>query len=366
MSNIDAVRVELAERSYPIYIGRGLLDRPGLLRDHISGRQVAVISNDVVAPLYLERLRASLGAGLQIDEFLLPDGERHKTLQSYGAILDFLLERRHNRSTTLIALGGGVVGDLTGFVAATFQRGVDFIQVPTTLLAQVDSSVGGKTAVNHPRGKNMIGAFYQPRCVVADTGVFETLPDREYRAGLAEVLKYGVIRDASFFDWLAERVTELQRRCPTTLALAVRRSCEIKAEVVAADEREGGLRAILNFGHTFGHALETLTDYRTLLHGEAVAIGMVMAADLSARHGLLSGEDARRIRAVLAALELPVAPPEVAPNEMLEAMGMDKKVLDGRLRLVLAESLGRALVTDQVDGAALQQTLAAGQRLCDV
>jgi 3-dehydroquinate synthase len=366
MSDMHVVRVDLDERSYPIYIGRGLLDQPGLLRDHVGGRQVAVISNEVVAPLYLERLRASLGPALQVDEFRLPDGERHKTLQSYAAILDFLLERRHNRSTTLIALGGGVVGDITGFVAATFQRGVDFIQVPTTLLAQVDSSVGGKTAVNHPRGKNMIGAFYQPRCVVADTGVFTTLPEREYRAGLAEVLKYGVIRDAGFFDWLAERVTDLRRRCPATLAEAVRRSCEIKAEVVAADEREGGLRAILNFGHTFGHALETLTDYRMLLHGEAVAIGMVMAADLSARQGLLSGEAARRVKAVLAALELPVVPPEVAPHEMLEAMGMDKKVLDGRLRLVLAQRLGSAVVTDQVDGAALQQTLVAGERLCDV
>lgn len=362
---MEVVQVELGERSYPIYIGRGLLAQPGLLRRHIGGHQVAVISNEVVAPLYLPQLREVLGSGLQVDEFLLPDGEQHKNLQSYAAIMDFLLERRHNRSTTLLALGGGVVGDLTGFVAATFQRGVAFIQVPTTLLAQVDSSVGGKTAVNHPRGKNMIGAFYQPRCVLADTSVFATLPDREYRAGLAEVVKYGVIRDAAFFDWLAGRVADLQRRCPSTLARAVRRSCEIKAEVVAADEREGGLRAILNFGHTFGHALETLTDYRTLLHGEAVAIGMVMAADLSVRQGFLTGAEARRIKRVLDDLALPVVPPEVAPHQMLEAMGMDKKVLDGRLRLVLAETLGRALVTDRIDGAALQATLTAGERLGD-
>ncbi|MFU8815125.1 MAG: 3-dehydroquinate synthase [Pseudomonadales bacterium] len=362
----DVVQVELGARSYPIYIGRGLLAQGELLRRHIGGRQVAIISNEVVAPLYLGRVRAALGDGFQVDELLLPDGEQHKNLQSFAAVMDFLLERRHNRSTTLIALGGGVVGDLTGFAAATFQRGVDFIQIPTTLLAQVDSSVGGKTAVNHPRGKNMIGAFYQPRCVIADISVFDTLPDREYRAGLAEVLKYGVIRDAAFFDWLEEHATDLGNRNPAAVALAVRRSCEIKAEVVAADEREGGLRAILNFGHTFGHALETLTGYRALLHGEAVAIGMVMAADLSARQGMLPGEDARRLKSLLAVLGLPVAPPAVAASDMLEAMGMDKKVLDGRLRLVLAEAVGRVVVSDRVDTAALRQTLAAGEQLCHV
>lgn len=362
----DVVQVELGARSYPIYIGRGLLAQGELLRRHIGGRQVAIISNEVVAPLYLGRVRAALGDGFQVDELLLPDGEQHKNLQSFAAVMDFLLERRHNRSTTLIALGGGVVGDLTGFAAATFQRGVDFIQIPTTLLAQVDSSVGGKTAVNHPRGKNMIGAFYQPRCVIADISVFDTLPDREYRAGLAEVLKYGVIRDAAFFDWLEEHATDLGNRNPAAVALAVRRSCEIKAEVVAADEREGGLRAILNFGHTFGHALETLTGYRALLHGEAVAIGMVMAADLSARQAMLPGEDARRLKSLLAVLGLPVAPPAVAASDMLEAMGMDKKVLDGRLRLVLAEAVGRVVVSDRVDTAALRQTLAAGEQLCHV
>jgi 3-dehydroquinate synthase len=296
----------------------------------------------------------------------MADGEQHKSLDSYAELMDFLLERRHNRSTTLIALGGGVVGDLTGFAAATFQRGVDFIQVPTTLLAQVDSSVGGKTAVNHPRGKNMIGAFYQPRCVVADTAVVETLAQRDYRAGLAEVVKYGVVRDAAFFDWLEQHTPELIRRDPDSLATAIRRSCEIKAEVVAADEREAGLRAILNFGHTFGHAIETLTGYQRLLHGEAVAIGMVMAADLSVRQGLLSGAEARRIKSVLRDVGLPVAPPALPSQDMLAAMGMDKKVLDGRLRLVLAEALGNVLVTETVDSAALRQTLSAGDRLCDV
>jgi len=362
----DVVTVDLGARSYPIYIGRGLLAQGELLRRHIRGRQVAIISNEVVAPLYLAGLRAALGDGYQVDELLLPDGEQHKSLQSFAQIMDFLLERRHDRSTTLIALGGGVVGDITGFAAATYQRGVDFIQVPTTLLAQVDSSVGGKTAVNHPKGKNMIGAFYQPRCVIADTAAFDTLPDREYRAGLAEVLKYGVIADAAFFDWLVESAADLLARRPSAVARAVRRSCEIKAEVVTADEREGGLRAILNFGHTFGHALETLTGYQALLHGEAVAIGMVMAADCSARQGMLAGDEARRIKAAVSALELPVQPPPLAPSRMLEAMGLDKKVLNGRLRLVLAQALGRVVVSDRVDAAALEGTLAAGERLCDV
>jgi 3-dehydroquinate synthase len=369
MSGVEAqpqvVKVELGERSYPIYIGPGILARGDLLRAHLSGRQVAVISNDVVAPLYLQALRDALGEGCRIDVFLMADGEQHKSLASYAELMDFLLERHHDRSTTLIALGGGVVGDLAGFAAATFQRGVDFIQVPTTLLAQVDSSVGGKTAVNHPRGKNMIGAFHQPRCVLADTAVFDTLPEREYRAGLAEVVKYGVIRDGAFFGRLEQQAAALLRRDPVALVGSVRRSCEIKADVVAADEREGGLRAILNFGHTFGHAIETLTGYRRLLHGEAVAIGMVMAADLSAREGLLPASQARRIKSLLRGLDLPVAPPQLAAEDMLSAMSMDKKAVAGRLRLVLTDSLGSALISEDVDEAALRQTLAAGERLCD-
>ncbi len=362
---MEMVQVALGERSYPIYIGAGLMSRADLLRPHIRGNQVAVVSNDVVAPLYLETLREALAALPQVDVFLLPDGEQHKNLASYARVMDFLLERGHNRTTTLIALGGGVVGDLTGFAAATFQRGVDFIQVPTTLLAQVDSSVGGKTGVNHPRGKNMIGAFHQPRCVIADSSVFETLPDREYRAGLAEVVKYGVIHDPAFFGWLETHAADLTRRDPAAVAHAVRRSCEVKAEVVAADEREGGQRAILNFGHTFGHAIETLTDYRKFLHGEAVAMGMVLAADLSARLGRLDVADAARVTELLRAMGLPVKPPPLPVDDMLGVMKVDKKVQDGRLRLVLADSLGQAVVTDEVPPQALEAILAEGGRGCD-
>ncbi len=358
------LEVELGERSYPIHIGGDLLGRGGLLRGQVLGSQVAVITNDVVGPLYLSRVADAL-AGLDVDVYTLPDGERHKNLESYGAIMDFLMERRHNRTTTLVALGGGVVGDITGFVAATFQRGVAFVQVPTTLLAQVDSSVGGKTAINHPRGKNMIGAFYQPRCVIADTTVLNSLGDRELRAGLAEVLKYGVIADAKFFSWLESNVNALLGREPEALAVAIRRSCEIKAAVVAEDEREAGLRAILNYGHTFGHAIETLTGYGELLHGEAVAAGMVMAADLSARQGWLSGAEAKRIKAAVEAFGLPVVAPSLDPDDMLSAMSVDKKVVDGRLRLVLARAIGEVAVTQDVDEPALRATLQAGEDLCD-
>jgi 3-dehydroquinate synthase len=362
--HVETVEVELGDRSYPIHIGDGLVDRGDLLRAHVRGRQVAVITNATVAPLYLERVLAAFPEPYRVDTFVLPDGEQYKTLEYYGAIMEFLLERRHSRSTTLIALGGGVVGDMTGFAAATYQRGVDFLQVPTTLLAQVDSSVGGKTGVNHPRGKNMIGAFYQPRCVIADTGLFATLPSREFRAGLAEVLKYGIIRDADFFAWIEAHAADCVARQPAALAHAVKRSCEVKAEVVAADEREADLRAILNFGHTFGHALETLTGYQALLHGEAVAIGMVLAADLSARQEMLSWSDARRIKEAVAALELPVQPPDLPAADMIAAMGMDKKVVSGRLRLVLATAIGQVTTTEDIDGQALLDTLAAGGRLC--
>ena len=364
MTDWVQVDVDLGKRSYPIYIGAGVMERGALLGRHIAGGQVAVFSNETVAPLYLDRLLEALGSRYQIDVFTMPDGEEHKNLDSYASAVDFLLEHRHGRDTTLIALGGGVVGDLTGFVAATYQRGVDFIQVPTTLLAQVDSSVGGKTAVNRPRGKNMIGAFYQPRCVLADTSVFDTLPDREYRAGLAEVVKYGIIVDAEFFRWLQQSVAPCLARQPDALAHAVRRSCELKAQVVSADEREGGLRAVLNFGHTFGHAIETLTGYRRYLHGEAVAIGMVMAADLSARQGLLPWSQALEIRQLLASFALPVASPPLDVSDMIQAMGTDKKVKSGKLRLVLAEAIGSVQVTEEVDMSALRQTLAAGERLC--
>lgn len=358
------VQVALGERSYPIHIGDGLLEIAGLLREPVLGRQVAVITNDVVAPLYLQSVTRSL-QGLQVDVHVLPDGERHKNLTSYGAIMDFLVANRHNRSTTVIALGGGVVGDIAGFAAATYQRGVDFIQVPTTLLAQVDSSVGGKTAVNHPSGKNMIGAFYQPRCVIADTAVLRSLQPREFVAGLAEVIKYGLIADSDFFDWLEDTAENLLERNALALAQAIRRSCEVKAEVVAADENETGLRAILNFGHTFAHAMEMLTGYRTLLHGEAVGVGMVMAADLSVRQGLLRIAAAQRIKSLIARFGLRVTPPELDADRMISAMGMDKKVIDGNLRLVLIEAIGRVSVTESISSTALRETLAAGHSLCD-
>lgn len=361
---MHSVLVDLGQRSYPIYIGDGLLGQTDLLRRHIAGKQVAIVSNEVVAPLYLAAVMRALD-GLQVDVFTLPDGEQHKNLDSYGALMDFLMSNRHNRSTTLIALGGGVVGDITGFVAATFQRGVNFIQIPTTLLAQVDSSVGGKTAVNHPSGKNMIGAFYQPRCVVADTSVLVSLGQREFQAGLAETLKYGIIIDAQFFAWLEASANALMTRDAATLAEAIQRSCEIKADVVARDETETGVRAILNFGHTFGHALEALTSYRTLLHGEAVAIGMVMAADLSARQGWLSTSAAQSIKRAVGAFGLPVAPPPVTAEAMLRVMGMDKKVVDGTLRLVLARGIGEVVVTEEIDLSALGETLTAGDNLCN-
>ena len=354
------LEVDLGERSYPILIGAGLLRQAGILGPHLRGNQAMVVTSQTVAPLYLEALRAAVG-DVRTDVFELEDGERFKTLESYSRILDALMERRHNRSTTIVALGGGVVGDIAGFAAATYQRGVSCIQVPTTLLAQVDSSVGGKTAVNHPLGKNMIGAFHQPNCVLADTDTLATLPDREYRAGLAEVLKYGVIWDESFFSWLEAGATALLSRDTDAVAHAVRTSCATKAQVVAADEREGGLRAILNFGHTFAHAIETLTGYEQLLHGEAVAIGMAMAADCSVRHGLLAERDASRVLAAIRELGLPAEiPPGIGSAAMLDAMAVDKKAVDGRIRLVLARRIGEAVVVADIDRSALLATLTAG------
>ena len=358
------LRVDLGSRSYPIVIGTGLLNDPARFGPFIGGTQVCVVTNETIAPLYLDLLNTTL-AKYQVDACVLPDGEQHKTLETYARVIDHLMSRRHNRSTTLIALGGGVIGDITGFVAATYQRGVALIQVPTTLLALVDSSVGGKTAVNHPHGKNMIGAFYQPRLVLADLAMLDSLPDREYLAGIAEVIKYGVIRDAEFFRWLERNVDRLLGRDADALNHAVLTSCAIKADVVASDEREDGIRAILNFGHTFGHAIETLTRYE-YLHGESVAIGMVMAADLSMRTGMLSSIEAGRIKALVAAFGLPVAPPgNVTAEAMRMSMGMDKKVVDGRLRLILTRSLGDALVTDQFDTNAFDATLAAHGKLCE-
>jgi 3-dehydroquinate synthase len=354
---MKTLQVELGERSYPIYIGRGLLARPELLTGHIAGSRVAIVTNETIAPLYLEPVRSAVGDYDPVT-VVLPDGEQYKNLEYLGRIFDHLLESRCDRKTTLIALGGGVIGDMTGFAAACYQRGVPFIQIPTTLLAQVDSSVGGKTGVNHPLGKNMIGAFYQPRCVIIDTDTLSTLPDRELSAGLAEVIKYGVLGDIEFLAWLEQNLAALRARDPEALAYAIERSCQIKADVVAADERESGQRALLNLGHTFGHAIETGLGYGQWLHGEAIAAGMVMAADLSRRMGWLTQADVERVEGLLRAAHLPVrAPDSLSVEDFLEHMAVDKKVLDGRWRLVLLSSLGSAFVTDEFDHEVLRQTI---------
>lgn len=354
---MQTLTVDLGDRSYPIYIGADLLAKAELLLPHIRGRQVCIVTNTTLAPLYLEPLRRAL-APLQADVVTLPDGEQHKDWQTLNRIFDALLQARHNRSTTLIALGGGVVGDMTGFAAACYQRGVDFIQLPTTLLAQVDSSVGGKTGINHPLGKNMIGAFYQPNCVVVDTAALASLPDKELSAGLAEVIKYGLIADRDFFSWLETNMAALLQRDQAALVYAIERSCRIKAEVVAADEREGGIRAILNLGHTFGHAIETALGYGAWLHGEAVAAGMCMAADLSRRMGWLDAAEVQRIAALLQVARLPTrSPPQLTVQRYLSLMAVDKKVLDGQLRLVLLEALGRARVSADIPHEAVVSAL---------
>lgn len=357
---MKTLNVDLGDRSYPIMIGRGLLDAPGSFQPFVAHRQVMVVTNDVVAPLYLERLTRTLSGFADVDVTLLEDGEGHKNLASFERIMDHLLTQRHNRTTTLIALGGGVVGDITGFAAATYQRGVPFIQVPTTLLAMVDSSVGGKTAVNHPQGKNMIGAFHQPRAVVIDTDVLGSLPQRELAAGLAEVIKYGLIARSEFLDWIDDQVVNIQRKEPEALEYMISESCQCKADVVASDETEKGLRAILNLGHTFGHAIEAFCEYKNWLHGEAVAVGMLMATDLSIRLGWLEPETLERLKALLTRLELPVRPPQaMQPEDFRRYMAIDKKVLDGQLRLVLLRSVGEAVVTGQFDPSSLDMTLDA-------
>ena len=355
---MHTLHVDLQERSYPVYIGRDLLSDPQLLARHVSGAQVVIVSNVTVAPLYMDRLRAALGERSRVTEVILPDGEAHKTLDTLSGIFDQVMAAGHNRTTTFVALGGGVVGDITGFAAACYQRGVNFLQVPTTLLAQVDSSVGGKTAVNHPLGKNMIGAFYQPQAVVIDTNTLQTLPRRELAAGLAEVIKYGLICDEPFYRWLQEQMPRLLAREEAALAEAIERSCANKARVVAADEREAGLRAILNLGHTFGHAIETAQGYGQWLHGEAVAVGMLLAAELSARRGLLPAAEVTALRELLQKAGLPVAPPgDMTAGQFIELMGRDKKVVDGRLRLVLLAALGEACIVDDVGPEELQALL---------
>ena len=356
--------VELGERSYPIYIGSGLLGQTDLLPQHILGKRALIVSNEVVAPLYLEKLKSALGV-IKADTIVLPDGEHCKTLDTMNLIFDQLLANRHERSTTLIALGGGVTGDITGFAAAVYQRGVNFIQVPTTLLSQVDSSVGGKTGVNHPLGKNMIGAFYQPQCVLIDIDVLSSLPLRELQAGLAEVIKYGLLGNAGFFGWLEQHIDALLARDPELMAQAVRICCEEKARIVAADEKEGGVRALLNLGHTFGHAIEAAMGYGNWLHGEAVATGMVMATDLSRRLGWISAADARRARALVERAGLPVCPPtEMTPEQFMDLMAVDKKVQSGKIRFVLLRNIGDAVVESAIPAELLQQTLSAGDKLC--
>jgi 3-dehydroquinate synthase len=349
--------VDLGERSYPIYIGDDIYADADYYRRHIPGNQVMVVTNETVAPLYLDKTLDAL-RDFNASSVILPDGEVYKTLDDLNRIFTALLEKRFTRKCTLVALGGGVVGDMAGFAAATYQRGVSFIQVPTTLLSQVDSSVGGKTGVNHALGKNMIGAFYQPLAVLADTKTLNTLDDRQLAAGLAEVIKYGLITDTAFFEWLEEEMDDLVGRDQEKLAIAIERSCACKAAVVAADEKESGQRALLNLGHTFGHAIETGMGYGEWLHGEAVAVGMCQAADLSHRLGWLTQAELDRTLALVARAGLPTKPPEeMSEEKFLSLMSVDKKVLEGKLRLVLLKSIGKAVVSEDFDSSKLSETL---------
>lgn len=357
---MQTLTVGLGERSYPIHIGQGLLGRAELLQKHLPRKRAAIITNTTVAPLYLEKLQQTLQAlGVSSVSVVLPDGEEYKTGETLNLIYDALLSNRCERTTPLIALGGGVIGDMTGFAAATYLRGVPFIQIPTTLLAQVDSSVGGKTGINHALGKNMIGAFYQPQLVLADTDTLNTLPDEELSAGMAEVIKYGLIRDMPFLEWLEQNMDQLMVRDTAALQYAIARSCENKAEVVAADERESGERALLNLGHTFGHAIESGMGYGNWLHGEGVAAGTIMAADLSQRLGWISAQDVERVRKLFERAKLPVIAPDIGTDKYLELMGLDKKVEGGKIRFVLLRQIGKAVVYGDVPPELLRQTLEA-------
>ncbi|MFC0336488.1 3-dehydroquinate synthase [Kushneria avicenniae] len=359
---MQTLAVELPDRHYPIHVGPGLLDDVSLLTPHLAGRQVMIVTNETVAPLYLDRLKTAL-ADYDVKEVVLPDGEATKNLEHVERIWDALLAAGFNRRATLIALGGGVTGDMTGFAAACYQRGIAFIQMPTTLLAQVDSSVGGKTGVNHPRGKNMIGAFHQPRVVIVDTDTLKTLPARELTAGLAEVIKYGLIRDVDFMAWLEDNMAGLRGLDAPLLTEAILRSCAVKAGIVVEDETEQGVRAYLNLGHTFGHAIETAMGYGKWLHGEAVGAGMMMATALSHRLGWLDDTAVERVAALLEAAGLPRhAPADVSAERFLELMHLDKKVMDARLRLVLLKALGDACITDEVDDAQVHELLAQWER----
>lgn len=362
-SAMEIVEVDLGDRTYPIYIGQGLLDQGELLRRHIPGKTALIVTNETVAPLYLDRCLAAITAdgAIKAEVVLLPDGEQYKNLDILQKIWDKALQSRLDRNTTFVALGGGVIGDMTGFAASAYQRGVHFVQVPTTVMSQVDSSVGGKTGVNHPLGKNMIGAFYQPRCVLIDTTTLDTLPDRELASGISEIIKYGLIRDAPFFEWQEKNMDKLLARDPEAFAYAIKRSCENKADVVAADEKEGGVRATLNLGHTFGHAIESATGYGAWLHGEAVGAGIVMASYMSQRLGWITEELDRRIFALIERARLPVAPPPGMTAEQFRSyMAVDKKVQDGKLRLILLKGdLGECVITGDFAIEAFDATLEA-------
>lgn len=358
---MQTLNVALGDRSYPIHIGTNLLSNADLILPHLKRKQVAIVTNTTVAPLYLDKISTSLkAAGIHVISIILPDGEAYKNSETLNLIYDALLKNRCERTTTLIALGGGVIGDLTGYAAATYLRGVPFIQVPTTLLSQVDSSVGGKTGINHPLGKNMIGAFYQPQVVLADIATLSTLPKKELAAGMAEVIKYGLIRDTDFFDWIETNIDKLNALDSAAMSYAIYRSCQNKAEVVAADERETGERALLNLGHTFGHAIENAMGYGVWLHGEAVAAGTMLAADLSGRLGWMKADEIARIRKLFVAAKLPVDAPDLGVDRYLDLMSMDKKVVDGKIRLVLQQGIGKSVLTSDYDANLLKQTLSIG------
>ena len=358
---MNTLQLDLGERSYPIHIGSGLLDQADLYKKHIKGTFTAVVTNETVAPLYANKVVKTLESiGQKVKLIVLPDGEAFKTWEVLQKIFDGLLENSADRKTTLVALGGGVIGDMTGFAAACYMRGIKFIQVPTTLLSQVDSSVGGKTGINHPLGKNMVGAFHQPQAVIADLDTLKTLPPEELAAGLAEVIKHGAIADHEFLSWIEKNQDALSNCDPAAMEYAVRRSCEIKSQVVAQDEKEGGIRAVLNFGHTFGHAIEAGMGYGAWLHGQAVGCGMVMAADLSVRVGLLSEAEATRLKKIIQALHLPTQPPKLGVNRFMELMSVDKKAEGGEVRYILLNGLGQAKIQTVDDDLVIQTLISNG------
>ena len=354
---METINIHFDERSYPIYIGEGLISDYELISQHLPHKKIAIVTNQLVADIYLKSLLDSLSPHKDVISIILPDGEKHKNTNSLNIIYSELLKNKADRNITLIALGGGVIGDITGFAAATYMRGINFIQIPTTLLSQVDSSVGGKTGINHSQGKNMIGAFYQPKCVITDVNVLKTLPSRELSAGLAEVIKYGLIRDIRFFEWLETNIQSLIEMKPEYLSEAILRSCQNKAEVVEADEFESGVRAILNLGHTFGHAIEVAQGYGIWLHGEAVGVGIIMAAKLSQAMGWLAEPDIGRVILLIKNAGLPTVPPNISVDKYIELMMLDKKTKDGQINLVLQKSIGDAVLTNTYDFEKLRQIL---------